>query len=136
MNTLCSLILSFLMLFTSLFVPFAKVPVTEKEDDFVPVLRFVATSDTHIYALGDKGCTRVAKMINSAYEIAEADADYKKLDAVVFSGDITDDGTFTAFSAFAATELTAFADTGSRLFLLLTDTGLSVTSELNCAETT
>lgn len=103
MNTLFSIILSFLMLFASLFVPFAKVESPESTGDFEPQLRFIATSDTHIYALGDKGCTRIAKMINSAYEIAEKDSSYNRLDAVVFSGDITDDGTFTAFSAFAAT---------------------------------
>lgn len=103
MSTLFSIILSFLMLFASLFVPFAKVETPESTGDFEPQLRFVATSDTHIYALGDKGCTRIAKMINSAYEIAEKDSSYNRLDAVVFAGDITDDGTFTAFSAFAAT---------------------------------
>ena len=99
MDTLFSIILSFLMLFTSLFVPFAKAPAPEVQDDFVPVMRFVATSDTHINTLGDKGCTRIAKMINSSYEYAEGDSDYNRLDAVVFSGDITDGGTFTAFSA-------------------------------------
>ena len=104
MDVLYSVILSFLMIFTSLFVPFVSAPVPESVDDgFVPVMRFVATSDTHINALGDKGCRRVAKMIKSAYAISEADADYKELDAVVFSGDITDGGTFTAFSAFTAT---------------------------------
>lgn len=103
MSTFISLLLSFLSLFTALFVPFAKAQTPENNDDFVPVARFIATSDTHITALGDKGCTRIAKMINSAYAIAEADADYNKLDAVVFSGDLTDSGTFTAFSAFTAT---------------------------------
>ena len=103
MQTFFALILNFLMLFSALFVPFSCAPTPDAEDDFVPVLRFVATSDTHINALGDKGCRRVAAMINSAYSIAEADPDYKELDAVVFSGDITDNGTFTAFSAFAAT---------------------------------
>ncbi len=115
MNTLFSIILSFLMLFTSLFVPFAKAPAPEVQDDFVPVMRFVATSDTHINTLGDKGCTRIAKMINSAYEYAEGDSDYNRLDAVVFSGDITDGGTFTAFSAFAATTDKAIKDGTERL---------------------
>lgn len=103
MQAFYSLILSFLMLFSALFVPFSCAPTPDVQDDFVPVLRFVATSDTHINALGDKGCRRVAAMINSAYSIAEADPDYNELDAVVFSGDITDGGTFTAFSAFTAT---------------------------------
>lgn len=103
MSTFLSWILSFLALFTSLFVPVATAPVPENNDDFVPVARFIATSDTHISTLGDKGCKRIAKMLNSAYAYCEADADYNKLDAVVFSGDITDSGTFTAFSAFTAT---------------------------------
>lgn len=119
MTALYSLILSFLMLFASIFVPLAKAPVPEAvEDDFVPVLRFIATSDTHITALGDKGCTRIAKMINSAYAIAENDSDYNKLDAVVFSGDITDDGTFTAFSAFTATTDKAIKDGTERLAIV------------------
>ncbi len=104
MTALYSLILSFLMILCSFSIPFTNAPVPENPDDgFVPVMRFVATSDTHIITLGDKGCSRVTKMIKSAYAIAEADADYNGLDAVVFCGDITDDGTFTAFSAFTAT---------------------------------
>lgn len=104
------------MLFASVFVPLSKAPVPDvTEDDFVPVLRFVATSDTHIIALGDTGCTRIAKMINSAYAVAEKDSDYNRLDAVVFAGDITDDGTFTAFSAFTATTDKAIKDGTERL---------------------
>lgn len=101
--TIYSLILSFLMIFTSIFTMFASAPVPEvPEDDFVPVLRFVSTSDTHVLALGDKPCYRIANMIKSAYAVAESDPDYKYLDAVTFSGDITDEGTFTAFSAFTS----------------------------------
>lgn len=114
--TIYSLILSFLMLFTSIFVPFANAPVPETaEDDFVPVLRFVSTSDTHVIALGDKPCYRIANMIKTAYAVAENDADYKFLDAVTFSGDITDDGTFTAFSAFTATTDKVIKDGTERL---------------------
>lgn len=114
--TIYSLILSFLMLFTSIFVPFANAPVPEAtEDDFVPVLRFVSTSDTHVIALGDKPCYRIANMIKTAYAVAENDADYKFLDAVTFSGDITDDGTFTAFSAFTATTDKVIKDGTERL---------------------
>ena len=103
MSALISVILCFLSIFTALFVPLTNASKPDTDSDFVPVARFVATSDTHILALGDKGCRRIARMINSAYDIAEADEDYRGLDAVVFSGDITDDGTFTAFSAFTAT---------------------------------
>ncbi len=104
MTALYSVIVSFLMLLCSFSLPFTNAPVPENpEDDFVPVMRFVVTSDTHIASLGDKGCSRVTKMIKSAYKIAETDTDYTALDAVVFCGDITDRGTFTAFSAFTAT---------------------------------
>lgn len=115
MTKLFSLILSFLALFTSLFVPFETASVPDSQDDFVPVARFIATSDTHISTLGDKGCKRVAKMLNTAYAIAEADEDYNGLDAVVFSGDITDSGTFTAFSAFTATTNKAIKGDTERL---------------------
>ena len=117
--TIYSLVLSFLMLFTSLFSPFANAPVPETEDDdFVPVLRFVSTSDTHVLALGDKPCYRITKMIKSAYEIAESDPDYKYLDAVTFSGDITDEGTFTGFSAFTSVTDKVLKDGTERLAVL------------------
>jgi 3',5'-cyclic AMP phosphodiesterase CpdA len=78
-------------------------PVPEmKQDDFIPVMRFVATSDTHIETLGDIGCQRTSAMLKTAYAISEADEDYKELDAVVFSGDITDNGHKESFYAFTA----------------------------------
>ncbi len=116
MTALYSVILSFLMLLCSFSLPFTNAPVPENpEDGFVPVMRFIATSDTHIQTLGDKGCSRVTKMIKSAYAIAESDADYKGLDAAVFCGDITDNGTFTAFSAFTATTNKVIRDGTERL---------------------
>lgn len=117
--TVYSFILSFLMIFTSIFVPFANAPVPVTfNDDFVPVLRFVSTSDTHVTALGDKPSYRIANMIKSAYEISENDPDYKCLDAVTFSGDITDDGTFTAFSAFTSVTDKVIKDGTERLAVL------------------
>ncbi len=78
-----------------------EVPVPEiKQDDFVPVMRFVASSDTHIQTLGDTGSQRLSAMIKSAYAVSEADEDYKNLDAVVLSGDITDNGMLGSFLAF------------------------------------
>lgn len=111
-----SIILSFLMIFASIFAPFMCSPDFEAADDgFVPVMRFVATSDTHIIALGDKSCHRINNMIEASYALAALDGDYDKVDAFVFSGDITDDGTFTAFSAFAATTDRAIKDGTERL---------------------
>lgn len=77
-------------------------PPKPADDGFIPVVRFAASSDSHVKTLGDKGCKRIAKMINTAYALAEADDDYKELDAVVLSGDMTDKGTKDMFIAMYA----------------------------------
>ncbi len=98
-----SIILSVFIYFASLMAPSFVAPVPEiAEDDFIPVMRFVATSDTHIETLGDTGCKRLSAMLKTAYAVSEADKDYKNLDAVVFSGDITDHGFSSSFYSFAA----------------------------------
>lgn len=103
MSVLISVILSVFTVFASFMTPSFVAPVPEMaQDDFVPVMRFVATSDTHIEKLGDTGCKRTSAMLKTAYAISEADDDYKNLDAVVFSGDITDNGHSESFYAFAA----------------------------------
>ncbi len=102
--SIISTIVSIFTVFATLISPRFAAPVPEvAEDDFVPVMRFVATSDTHIKTLGDTGCQRLTKMIKTAYALSDADKDYNNLDAVVFSGDITDDGWFDSFAAFTAT---------------------------------
>ena len=103
-SILISIILSVCTFFASLTTPSFVSPVPEiEQDDFIPVMRFAATSDTHIEKLGDTGCQRLSAMMKTAYAISEADADYNDLDAVVFSGDITDNGLLSSFYAFAAT---------------------------------
>lgn len=98
-----SVILSIFTFIASFMTPSYVAPVPEMaKDDFVPVMRFVATSDTHIVELGDTGCKRTSAMLKTAYAISEADEDYKNLDAVVFSGDITDGGKLGSFLAFGA----------------------------------
>lgn len=61
--------------------------------DFTPAVRFTVTSDVH---LKDSGVTaeaeRLGMMIDSSYDIAGESASYKALDAVAFSGDLTDRG--------------------------------------------
>mgnify|MGYP003306121703 CR=1 FL=1 len=102
-TVLTGILLSFFTLLASLLAPSYVAPVPEiKQDDFVPVMRFVAVSDTHIENLGDTGCKRTSAMLKTAYAISDADADYKNLDAVVFSGDLTDNGLLKSFFAFAA----------------------------------
>ncbi len=100
---LTGIILSIFTFFASLTTPSFVAPVPEmKQDDFVPVMRFVSSSDTHIEKLGDTGSKRLSSMIKTAYAISEADEDYKNLDAVVISGDITDNGFLGSFFSFAA----------------------------------
>lgn len=102
-SSITSVILSIFVYFASLMTPSFVAPVPEmKQDDFVPVMRFVAASDTHIQTLGDTGCKRLSSMMKTAYAISDADEDYKNLDAVVFSGDITDNGFISSFYSFAA----------------------------------
>lgn len=102
-SVLISIVLSIVTFLASLMTPSYVAPVPEMaKDDFIPVMRFVATSDTHIEKLGDTGCQRLSAMLKTAYAISEADEDYKNLDAAVFSGDITDSGYLNSFLAFAA----------------------------------
>ena len=61
---LTSFLLSLFTFFASFMMPSYDASVPEmSEDDFVPVIRFVASSDTHINTLGDIGCKRAAAMI-------------------------------------------------------------------------
>lgn len=102
-SVLISIVLSIVTFLASLMTPSYVAPIPEMaKDDFIPVMRFVATSDTHIEKLGDTGCQRLSAMLKTAYAISEADEDYKNLDAAVFSGDITDSGYLNSFLAFAA----------------------------------
>ena len=114
--SIISIILSIFTAVATFISPRFVAPVPKiAEDDFVPVMRFVSTSDTHINTLGDKGCQRLSKMIKTAYAISDADQDYNKLDAVVFSGDITDNGWFDSFAAFTATSDAELRDGTERL---------------------
>ena len=69
--------------------------------EFVPVIRFVAASDTHISDDNDTTYNRIGKMLDMAYADAESSPDYDKLDAVLICGDLTNDGTKSEFDQFA-----------------------------------
>lgn len=98
-----SFILSIITFLTAPIIPNFVAPVPEiAQDDFVPVMRFVATSDLHINTVGDTGCERLSKLLKTAYAISDADTDYQNLDAAVFAGDITDNGFIDSFAAFTA----------------------------------
>ncbi len=95
-----AIVLSLLMLSAS---GISSVAGVAAEDEFVPVLRFVAASDTHVKDDSDENYRRIGIMTDIAYRTAESDANYNKLDALVIAGDLTNDGTKTEFDRFAAT---------------------------------
>lgn len=78
-------------------------PVSPVEDsDFVPVLRFMAASDTHVKAANDTQSRRLQKAIKMSYAIADANKHYNKLDGILIAGDTTDDGLQSQRCAFKA----------------------------------
>ncbi len=98
-----SILMSVLIPLASLFSGFVATGRPKAvEDDFVPVMRFVSTSDTHVKYNGDKACYRIAKLMKSAYQIAASDKDYNRIDAFTFNGDMTDRGKSDQYQAFAA----------------------------------
>ncbi len=67
---------------------------------FVPVMRFVASSDTHVRDDSDMTRDRIGKMMALAYAKADADPNYQNVDALLVAGDLTNDGTKTEFEKF------------------------------------
>ena len=102
MNGIGSFFLAVLIAYGSLVSLFVNPKAPEDTGDFTPVMRFVVTSDSHITTIGDFQSTRLEKMIKLGYGIAENDEEYKKLDAVLVAGDITDMGTEIAFGSIKA----------------------------------
>ncbi len=114
-----SLLLALFQLFAPIFNLFMSAPAPQNPaDDFTPVVRFVAASDSHITTFGDQGCIRIAKTLKAAYAYADADADYKNLDAIVISGDITDRGALPAFTGFVAATDAVLRNNTQRLAIL------------------
>ncbi|MDF2686915.1 MAG: purple acid phosphatase/fibronectin domain protein, partial [Clostridia bacterium] len=62
------------------------------QNDFNTVLRFGVISDTHIKSTHTVETDRLKLAIDKMYSIAEGSENYKKLDAVVVAGDLTDNG--------------------------------------------
>ena len=69
-------------------------------DDFVPVLRFVAASDTHVRENEVTNVERIRKMMELAYDVADRDPAYRGVDALLIAGDLTNDGTKSEFDTF------------------------------------
>ena len=70
------------------------------KNEFIPVLRFVASSDAHIEGVDSVGLQRLKKAIDYSLNYAENDEKYKKLDTILMVGDFTDHGRPDEFDAF------------------------------------
>lgn len=103
MNDIHSSFMSVLIYYGAFISRFTKSGTPPKDtSEFSPVLRFAITSDSHITTIGDVQTSRLQKMIKLSYKIAESDIEYKKLDAVLIAGDVTDMGTKIAFGSIKA----------------------------------
>lgn len=70
------------------------------KNDFLPVMRFAVCSDAHIEAIDSAGYRRLKKAVDLSFAFAENNSVYKKLDAFLIAGDITDKGRKEEFDAF------------------------------------
>lgn len=70
------------------------------KNEFLPVLRFVASSDAHIEGEDSVGYVRLKKAIDLSLRISQKSAEYKGLDAFFAVGDFTDHGRPDEFDAF------------------------------------
>ncbi|MBR4727576.1 MAG: metallophosphoesterase [Clostridia bacterium] len=68
--------------------------------EFRPVLRFAVATDPHIRTPQDPRLDRVRAVFDCAYAAAQADEAYPALDAVIFTGDLADNGTPEQFELF------------------------------------
>ena len=72
----------------------------DKTADFIPVIRFIASSDTHMRGENEVFNPRLGMALEATYALADADENYNSLDAVIVAGDLTHDGTKAQFDAF------------------------------------
>lgn len=96
MKKLISFLLCVVLLCTA--VPVAAFAAAEKP--FVPVLRFIACSDSHVKTENDLTFHRIGAMLSQAYAKADADSVYPNLDALLMAGDLTHDGTKEEFEKY------------------------------------
>ncbi len=68
--------------------------------EFIPVLRFVASSDAHIEGTHSVGYTRLKKAIDFSLNFSQKSEKHQILDAVLMAGDFTDHGRPDEFDAF------------------------------------
>lgn len=101
-NKILALLLSAVTLFTSWSLSANTITAPADESDFLPVLRFVVASDSHIDAICDARTRRIQRVLTLAYSDAAQDPSYKTLDAAVFAGDLTDNGRKDQYLGFKA----------------------------------
>lgn len=102
MSAITSVILAIMTFILSITAQFNTVKISEEKSDFQPVIRFSVCSDTHINTFGDVRTARMQKMLQLAYDKAEECDTYKKLDAAMFCGDLTNSGTQIQFDSFVS----------------------------------
>lgn len=96
-----ALILSLIISSGFMTASFSAAQAETGKSEFIPVIRFIASSDTHIKDDSDENAERIGKMLDMAYDIAEEDENYKELDALLIAGDLTNDGTESEFDKFS-----------------------------------
>ncbi len=102
MTKILTLFLALLTAFSALCGRALIVKAPADTGEFTPVIRFIAASDTHIQTYLDVDSHRMQKMLRLGYAIADKDAEYNALDAVLIAGDLTDNGRKDQFNAFTA----------------------------------
>ena len=70
---------------------------------FVPVMRLVVASDTHVKTSSAENARRIGAMMDMAYDLADGDSAYSGIDALLVCGDLTDNGTAAQFDLFQST---------------------------------
>ena len=118
MNKFVATFLSFATVLSSFFAMFINPKVPEDTSEFTPVLRFLVASDSHVNTMGDIECLRMQKAIKMAYAIADSDEEYNKLDATLFVGDLTDNGSKDQFLGFRSAANAVLRD-GTQLLAVL-----------------
>ena len=91
---------SFLLCIVLLCTAAPVVAFAGTEKPFVPVLRFIACSDSHVQKDSDRTFDRIGAMLAQAYALADADPVYPNLDALMMAGDLTHHGTREEFEKY------------------------------------
>lgn len=89
-----------LLLCAVLLCTVAPAAFAAEQEPFVPVLRFIACSDSHVSADNDRTFHRIEAMLQQAYTLADNDTVYTNLDALLMAGDLTNQGTEEEFNKY------------------------------------